>query len=94
MFFQVNNLALRQKRQSFDLDELLGNSSPWPPVSSPGQNYGEDDREAGTGEWVDKVMVNRQEASFHKAHILEEEAEKQILKQQMIFERQNKEITV
>lgn len=32
--------------------------------------------------------------SFHKAHILEEEAEKQILKQQMIFERQNKEITV
>ncbi|KAG5514191.1 hypothetical protein RHGRI_035553 [Rhododendron griersonianum] len=59
---EVNNLALRQKRQSFDLDELLGNSSPWPPVSSPGQNYGEDDREAGTGEWVDKVMVNRQEA--------------------------------
>ncbi|KAF7120388.1 hypothetical protein RHSIM_Rhsim13G0007800 [Rhododendron simsii] len=61
-YIEVNNLALRQKRQSFDLDELLGNSSPWPPVSSPGQNYGEDDRESGTGEWVDKVMVNRQEA--------------------------------
>lgn len=53
---------MSQKRQSFDLDELLGNSSPWPPVSSPGQNYGEDDKEAGSGEWVDKIMVNKQEA--------------------------------
>ncbi|XP_022889073.1 kinesin-like protein KIN-14I [Olea europaea var. sylvestris] len=33
------------QRQSFDLDELLGNSPPWPPVSSPRQNSGEDDRE-------------------------------------------------
>ncbi|KAF2304724.1 hypothetical protein GH714_037717 [Hevea brasiliensis] len=29
------NSALRQKRQSFDLDELLANSPPWPPVISP-----------------------------------------------------------
>ncbi|CAL5425937.1 unnamed protein product [Camellia sinensis] len=61
-----NNSGLRQKRQSFDLDELLGSSSPWPPVTSPGQNYGEDDRETGLGEWVDKVMVNKQEA--HGVH--------------------------
>ncbi|GJX51456.1 kinesin-like protein KIN-14I isoform X1 [Tanacetum coccineum] len=26
----------RQKTQSIDLDELLGNSPPWPPISSPG----------------------------------------------------------
>jgi kinesin family protein C2/C3 len=51
--------ALRQKTQSFDLDELLANSPPWPPVNSHGQNYGEDDREMGSGEWVDKVMVNK-----------------------------------
>ncbi|KAK3037010.1 hypothetical protein RJ639_031584 [Escallonia herrerae] len=57
-----NNSATRQKRQSFDLDELLGNSPPWPPVSSPSQNLGEDDREIGSGEWVDKVMVNKQDA--------------------------------
>ncbi|KAM7521441.1 hypothetical protein LguiA_011343 [Lonicera macranthoides] len=57
-----NNSASRQKRQSFDLDELLGNSPPWPPVSSPGQTYGEDDKDTGSGEWVDKVMVNRQDA--------------------------------
>ncbi|XP_022847321.1 kinesin-like protein KIN-14I isoform X1 [Olea europaea var. sylvestris] len=56
-----SNSTPRQKRQSFDLDELLGNSSPWPPVSSPCQKFGEYDKETGTGEWVDKVMVNKQE---------------------------------
>lgn len=59
-----NNSALRQKRhQSFDLDEILANSPPWPPVKSPGQNFGEDDKDTGSAEWVDKVMVNKQEAS-------------------------------
>ncbi|CAN6561561.1 unnamed protein product [Malus baccata var. baccata] len=57
-----DNSASRTKRQSFDLDELLGNSSPWPPVDSPIQNYEEDDRDVSSGEWVDKVMVNKQEA--------------------------------
>ncbi|KAF5462449.1 hypothetical protein F2P56_018455 [Juglans regia] len=51
--------ASRQKTQSFDLDELLVNSPPWLPVGSNGRNYGEDDREMGSGEWVDKVMVNK-----------------------------------
>ncbi|KAK1428152.1 hypothetical protein QVD17_16980 [Tagetes erecta] len=53
----------RQKTQSIDLDELLGNSPPWPPVSSPGETYGEDDREIGSGDWVDKVMVNKQDGT-------------------------------
>ncbi|XP_073303972.1 kinesin-like protein KIN-14I [Primulina huaijiensis] len=53
------NSSPRQKRQSLDLDELLGNSPPWPPVCSPHQNNGEDDGELGSGEWVDKLMVNR-----------------------------------
>ncbi|KAM1395705.1 hypothetical protein PS2_031156 [Malus domestica] len=57
-----DNSASRTKRQSFDLDELLGNSSPWPPVDSPIQNYEENDRDVSSGEWVDKVMVNKQEA--------------------------------
>ena len=39
---------LRQKTQSYDLDELLANSPQWPPVSSPGQTYLEDDREMGS----------------------------------------------
>ncbi|XAR58399.1 Minus-end-directed kinesin ATPase [Bertholletia excelsa] len=62
-----NTSALRQRRQSLDFDEILGNSPSWPPVSSPGDNYGEDDRETGSGEWVDKVMVNKQDA-LHGAH--------------------------
>nr|GFB22241.1 kinesin-like protein KIN-14I isoform X1 [Tanacetum cinerariifolium] len=50
----------RQKTQSIDLDELLGNSPPWPPVSSPGEMYADDDRDIGSsGDWVDKVMVNK-----------------------------------
>lgn len=58
-----SNSAFRQRRQSFDLDELLGNSSPWPPASSPSENYVEDDSNMSSGEWVDKVMVNKQEAA-------------------------------
>lgn len=50
---------MHQKKQSFDLDELLGNSPPWPPV--PSQTYGEDEKEIGLGQWEDKVMVNKQD---------------------------------
>ena len=53
---------MRQKTQTFDLDEISANSPPWPPVNnSLGQNYGEDDKESGSGEWVDKVMVNNKQ---------------------------------
>lgn len=58
-----NSSVLRQKTQSFDLDELLANSPPWPPVNSHGQNYGEEDKEVGSAEWVDKVMVNKQDVN-------------------------------
>ena len=51
----------RQKNQSFDLEELLGNSPPWPPISSAVQNYVEDDKDIGSGQWVYKVMVNKQD---------------------------------
>ncbi|KAK7396924.1 hypothetical protein VNO78_18087 [Psophocarpus tetragonolobus] len=61
---QSNNTTLRHKTQSFDFDEISANSPPWPPVNnSPGQNYGEDDKESGSGEWVDKVMVNKQDGN-------------------------------
>ncbi|XP_057427423.1 kinesin-like protein KIN-14I [Lotus japonicus] len=57
-----NTTPLRKKTQSFDFDEISTNSPPWPPVKSPGQNSGEDDKETGSGDWVDKVMVNKQDA--------------------------------
>lgn len=49
--------AVKQKKQSSDLDELLGNSPPWPPV--PAQT--EDEKEIASGEWEDKVMLNKQD---------------------------------
>ncbi|KAB5527409.1 hypothetical protein DKX38_021256 [Salix brachista] len=58
---EVHKSTLRQKSQSFDLDEILANSPPWPPVTSPILN--EDEKEMASGEWVDKVMVNKQDAA-------------------------------
>ncbi|MBA0826502.1 hypothetical protein Goarm_011347, partial [Gossypium armourianum] len=55
------NSMLRQEKQSFSPDELLTNSPPWPPVISPTQNFRDDEKESGSGEWVDKVMVNKQD---------------------------------
>lgn len=55
--------VLRRKTQSFDFDEISANSPPWPPVNSLGQDNGEDEKETGSGEWVDKVMVNKLEAN-------------------------------
>ncbi|GAU31643.1 hypothetical protein TSUD_38400 [Trifolium subterraneum] len=56
-----SNTTLRQKTQSIDFDEILTNSPRWPPVNGLVQNCAEDDddKETGTGEWVDKVMVNK-----------------------------------
>ncbi|XP_051132014.1 kinesin-like protein KIN-14I isoform X3 [Andrographis paniculata] len=76
--------ALRQKRQSLDLDEQLGDYPPWLPVSSSSSspfqhnNGGHDesdvnedddyDREVSSGEWVDKLMVNKQDSSNGTAY--------------------------
>ncbi|KAF7804886.1 kinesin-like protein KIN-14I [Senna tora] len=49
---------MRRKTQSLDFDEISTNSPPWPPVNGAGQNYGEDDKEMGSGEWVDKDSSN------------------------------------
>ncbi|TKY61748.1 Kinesin-4 protein [Spatholobus suberectus] len=59
-----SNTTVRHKTQSFDFDEISANSPPWPPVNnSLGQNYGEDEKETVSGEWVDKVMVNKQDVN-------------------------------
>ena len=60
---QLHSKTRRLKSQSLDFDDVSANSPPWPPVKSPGQFYVEDDRESGQGEWVDKVMVNKQDES-------------------------------
>ncbi|KAK8532598.1 hypothetical protein V6N12_054034 [Hibiscus sabdariffa] len=55
------NTTLKQENQIFALDELLVNSPPWPPVISPTPNFQDDEKELSSGEWVDKVMVNKQD---------------------------------
>ncbi|KAF3950808.1 hypothetical protein CMV_023481 [Castanea mollissima] len=55
-----SNSASRQKTQSFDLDELLANSPPWPPVNGHGQNYREDDREMGSDQSYNMFMGSNQ----------------------------------
>ncbi|GFZ07190.1 kinesin 4 [Actinidia rufa] len=53
-----SNASSISKRQSVDIQDLM-NSPPWPPVGSSASK--EDVREAtGSGDWVDKVMLNRQ----------------------------------
>ncbi|KAL3515990.1 hypothetical protein ACH5RR_022892 [Cinchona calisaya] len=53
-----SNPASKPKRKSLDLQDLLMNSPPWPPVGSPGLK--DDEKETVSADWVDKVMVNKQ----------------------------------
>lgn len=59
MNLQVRGTPSIPRRSSLDLHDLVANSPPWPPVTSPAQNGKEDDKDSLSGDWVDKVMVNR-----------------------------------
>lgn len=50
------------RRRSLDLHDFRMNSPPWPHVGSPAQNGKEEDKESASGDWVDKVMVNRHDS--------------------------------
>ncbi|KAG8649634.1 hypothetical protein MANES_08G113800v8 [Manihot esculenta] len=54
-----SNSSSTSGRRSLDLNDLQTKSPFWPPVGSPAQNGKEDDKESASGDWVDKVMVNR-----------------------------------
>ncbi|CAK9158126.1 unnamed protein product [Ilex paraguariensis] len=54
-----NNYGSKVRRQSFDLQNFLINSPPWPPAGSP--RLQDDKKEIGFGNWIDKVMVNKQD---------------------------------
>ncbi|KAJ6794334.1 Uncharacterized protein M6B38_232000 [Iris pallida] len=61
-----SNLASRQRKASFDLQELLmsSDSHPWSD-NSPSLNIKKGyEKEIGSGDWVDKVMVNKYEAAI------------------------------
>ncbi|XP_008807759.2 LOW QUALITY PROTEIN: kinesin-like protein KIN-14F [Phoenix dactylifera] len=55
--------SLKQKKPSFDLQELLmANDSPWPDSNPRTIFQMGEDKESVPGDWVDKVMVNKHEA--------------------------------
>lgn len=55
-----NNTVPKPRRQSLDLHDLFLTSPPWPPsVRSPGPKDCE--KEAVSGDWVDKIVVNKQD---------------------------------
>ncbi|PKA58390.1 Kinesin-4 [Apostasia shenzhenica] len=57
------NSTTRQKKQSFDFPELLitEDSLPWPDASPGANSQKGDDGEVISGDWVDKIMVNKHE---------------------------------
>lgn len=55
---------MRQKTPSFDFQALLAasNSPPWPDNSPRTDFQKSDEKETNCGDWVDKLMVNKQDA--------------------------------
>ncbi|OAY83717.1 Kinesin-4 [Ananas comosus] len=68
-----SNPPLRQKKPSFDLQELLATDPPPWPDTSPKVNFQiGNDKEMVLGEWVDKVMVNKHEQSVRDENPMED----------------------
>ncbi|TKY61548.1 Kinesin-4 protein [Spatholobus suberectus] len=53
------NAASKLKRRSLDLHDMRRNSPPWPHVRSHAK---EDDKESISGDWVDKISMNRNDS--------------------------------
>ncbi|KAJ7973303.1 Kinesin-like protein [Quillaja saponaria] len=64
------NSASKIKRRSLDLQDMLKHSPPRPPLASPRMNKKEDDKESVSGDWVDKIMVNKDDLINREDHNL------------------------
>ncbi|MCD7446464.1 hypothetical protein HAX54_007777 [Datura stramonium] len=53
------NSASKLRRRSLDSKDFQMNSPPWPQANSPASR--EEDKESVSGDWVDKIMVNKQD---------------------------------
>ncbi|KAM6578696.1 hypothetical protein CsatB_030533 [Cannabis sativa] len=68
----VENSASKLKRRSLDLQDVLMHSSSWPSVeSTPDGNGKEDDKESVNSDWVDKIMVNKQDIINREENLVE-----------------------
>ncbi|KAK0602343.1 hypothetical protein LWI29_032486 [Acer saccharum] len=62
--------AIKPRRKSLDPRDLLASSPPWPTVGIPVLNRKEEDRESVSGDWVDKVMVNKDDILYRDDNLL------------------------
>ncbi|PON67017.1 Kinesin-like protein [Parasponia andersonii] len=68
----IENSASKLKRRSLDLQDILMHSSSWPSVeSTPDPNGKEDDKESVSSDWVDKIMVNKQDSLSREENLVE-----------------------
>ncbi|KAJ6737679.1 KINESIN-LIKE PROTEIN KLP-3 [Salix viminalis] len=58
-----NHCSSLPRRRSLDPQDLILYSPPWSSAGSPALSGKEDDKESVSGDWVDKVMVNRLDAA-------------------------------
>ncbi|XWS57460.1 hypothetical protein CRYUN_Cryun09bG0175800 [Craigia yunnanensis] len=54
-----NDSSSASRRDSLEIQEMLANPSLWPPLGGPASSAKENDRDSASGEWVDKVIVNK-----------------------------------
>ncbi|KAI9080996.1 hypothetical protein K1719_036976 [Acacia pycnantha] len=54
--------STKLKRRSLDLQDMIMHSPPWPSASNQRLNSKEEDKESVSGDWVDKIMVNRNDS--------------------------------
>lgn len=58
----LKKAATKLKRRSLDLQDMIKHSNAWPPASNQRLNRKEEDKESVSGDWVDKIMVNRNDS--------------------------------
>ncbi|KAF7817955.1 kinesin-like protein KIN-14I [Senna tora] len=53
---------MKLKRRSLDLQDMITHTPPWPPAGNRRVNRKEEDKELVCGDWIDKVIVNRNDS--------------------------------
>ncbi|CAN4111016.1 unnamed protein product [Withania somnifera] len=66
----------KMRRRSLDPKDFQTNSPPWPPANNPASR--EEDKESVSGNWVDKIMLNKQDGQSRSSSLRGWEEESRI----------------